>query len=580
MRAMRAGARAATIPASAANRPALQASRPLAVLLLAMAALVVAVPPGGEFPIDIDWNYARVVQSLIERGRLEISPWTAASLVLQAYWGSLFAVLFGFSHTTLRISTLVLAAAGVLGFYRLLCELFDWRRALLGALLLLFNPLYVCLSYSFKSNVPFLALAIWALFCYVRGVRAARPRLVWLVAGSAFAGGAFLVRQIGVALPLAVAGAWLLAGNWRGSRRELWREAWLRRSLLTAMLGPFCLAVLVGLYLDQLRGPVKQEPAGWMLDFWADQGLGMVGVVLARLAGAFSTLGIFTLPLSAGWLITRPTLGLSRPQHWLIGVLLLALFIGLVLLSLVFGESPYFPHIGDTLSPRGFYIGNSNYFDGTVPASIAVPEWGLLVATDAAILGCALLVLAIARLIAPEIARSPAAIPLLFGLIALALTVPYHSFYDDYVLALLPSALLAALLAFRAARWVPALALVGVVLLAGWSIWWERDLLERDAAIWQAGRALVERGIPPDQIDGGFEWNGWYRGQAVIAAAVQQGQSLRLGSHLQGYIIDGLHMKRARWVLAFAVPPGAAAERVLVTVPYGNGQQVFGLQRY
>jgi hypothetical protein len=579
MRAMHAGARAATVPASDANRAALHVHGPLAALLLAMAAVVVAVPPGGEFPIDIDWNYARVVQSLIERGRLEISPWTAASLVLQAYWGSWFAALFGFSHTTLRISTLVLAAAGVLGFYLLLRELLDPRRALLGALLLLFNPLYVCLSYSFKSNVPFLTLAIWALLCYVRGARAPRPRLGWLVLGSAFAGGAFLVRQIGVALPLALAGAWLLAGNWRDGGRELWREAWLGRGLVAAVLGPFCLAVLLGLYLDQLRGPVKQEPAGWMLDFWADQGPGMVGVVLARLAGAFSTLGIFTLPLSGGWLIARPALGLSRPQRRVVVVLLLAVFSGLVLLSLVFGESPYFPHIGDTLSPRGFYVGNSNYFEGTLPESIVVPEWGLLIATDAALLGSALLVLAMGALMSRESARSPAAIPLLFGLITLALTVPYHSFYDDYVLALLPSALLAALLAFRGVRWVPAVALVGVVLAAGWSVWWERDLLERDAAIWQAGQALVARGIPPEEIDGGFEWNGWYRGQAVIAAAVQQVQSLRLGSRLQSSIIDGLHMKRARWVLAFAIPAGAA-ERALVAVPYGSGQQVYGLQRY
>ena len=91
---------------------------------------------------------------------------------------------------------------------------------------------------------------------------------------------------------------------------------------------------------------------------------------------------------------------------------------------------------------------------------------------------------------------------------------------------------------------------------------------------------LVARGIPPEQIDGGFEWNGWYRGQAVIAAATQQGQSPGIGSRLQSSIIDGLHMKRARWVLAFAPPAGAVAERVLVAVPYGNGQQVFGLERY
>ena len=53
-----------------------------------------------------------------------------------------------------------------------------------------------------------------------------------------------------------------------------------------------------------------------------------------------------------------------------------------------------------------------------------------------------------------------------------------------------------------------------------WSIWWERDYLERRAALWQAGQELVKRGIPPEEIDGAFEWNGWYRGQTAIQLAL------------------------------------------------------------
>src|SRR5207248_711133 len=133
----------------------------------------------------------------------------------------LFAHLFGFSHTTLRISTLVLAGSGVLAFYLLLRELLDPGRALLGALLLLFNPLFVFLSYSFMTDVPFLSLALWALFCYVRALRARSPRLGWLAAGSALAGGAFLIRQLGGALPLAALAGLLLTGGWRAATRPL-----------------------------------------------------------------------------------------------------------------------------------------------------------------------------------------------------------------------------------------------------------------------------------------------------------------------------------------------------------------------
>src|SRR6266487_3027811 len=146
-------------PPTASRRIPLLPSPP-AVLIAAMALLLVAVPPAGDFPIADDWLYARMVKSLVELGQLQISPWSSATFVLQAYWGALFAQLFGFSHSVLRASTLLLGALGVLAFYLLLRDLLDRRRALLGALLLLANPLYVHLSYTFLTDIPFLTLAL------------------------------------------------------------------------------------------------------------------------------------------------------------------------------------------------------------------------------------------------------------------------------------------------------------------------------------------------------------------------------------------------------------------------------------
>ena len=147
----------------------------MAALVVSIAALLLLVPALGEFPVDDDWNYARMVEGLVERGRLEPPPWAAASLVLQAAWGALFSRLLGFSFTSLRESTLVLAVVTVLGCYTLLHDLVGARRALLGSLLLLFNPLFVFRAYSFMSDVPFLALATWSMLCCVRALRPSRP---------------------------------------------------------------------------------------------------------------------------------------------------------------------------------------------------------------------------------------------------------------------------------------------------------------------------------------------------------------------------------------------------------------------
>ena len=116
--------------------------------------------------------------------------------------------------------------------------------------------------------------------------------------------------------------------------------------------------------------------------------------------------------------------------------------------------------------------------------------------------------------------------------------------------------------------------------MAFWSIWWERDLLERETAVWQAGRLLTERGISADQIDGGFAWNGWYRGQAVIAAAIERTADRGPGMDMQDYIFQGLHMQDAPWVVAFEQPANPSTDTILVVVPYGNGHRVLGVQRY
>jgi len=568
MRAMRPGALAFSPSRGTVGRATAELLPP-AALALAMAALIFIVPPAGDFPINDDWDYARVVQSLVERGQLARSEVMAPSFVLQAYWGSLFVHAFGFSHTVLRSSTLVLAAAGVIGYYVLLRHLLDPSRAALGALLLLLNPLFVNLSYSFMTDVPFLALVLWALVCYVRALPAgSRPKVGWLVVGSTFAGGAYLVRQLGLALPVAALAGMLVAGGWRVTLRPLH---------LAAVLGPVLPSMLIGAYLDSQRGPLKHEPLGWTLAFWAEHGLGMAGVLLVRLEETFSTLGLFTLPLCLGALAGRPALALRGRRRWLAGLLLSALLVGFVVRSATFREKPLFPHLGDILTPRGF-LAFDEYYNGTLPESLIVPESVLALTTAAALVGSGFLVLAVVAAPSRKTVHGPIAVPLLFGLLALILTVPYYAIADRYLMLILPIALLVMLLPFRRARRGPEVALVGVVLVAAWSIWWEREYLERRAALWQAGQELVERGVPPEQIDGGFEWNGWYRGQVEIAAAVERRLADGPGRRLTKYVSQGLH-RRMRWVVAYAPPRGAGSDRVLVEVPYWRGQRAVGIQR-
>ena len=60
---------------------------------------------------------------------------------------------------------------GLIGMYFLLRHLGANRRiAMFGTAVFAFNPFYLCLSYSFMTDVPFLSLMILAMLFLLRGV--------------------------------------------------------------------------------------------------------------------------------------------------------------------------------------------------------------------------------------------------------------------------------------------------------------------------------------------------------------------------------------------------------------------------
>lgn len=185
-----------------------------APLLVALALLVVLVPPRGEFPTIDDWDYAATARELAGTGRLHLSDWPAMTLVAQAAWGALAIKLAGPSYAVLRGSVLVLLAAGALALHAW-CRWHGRTRleAQFAALAFAFCPLAVALSYTFMTDVPAVALMlIWLAAlppCGRRGDAASMALLGLLGAAG------YLVRQTS-ALPAAVFGGMLLLDLLRG----------------------------------------------------------------------------------------------------------------------------------------------------------------------------------------------------------------------------------------------------------------------------------------------------------------------------------------------------------------------------
>src|SRR5207249_2935668 len=123
-------------------------------------------------------------------------------LVVQVLWGALFCKLFGTSFTVLRASTLVLALSGVIATYAAARELGARRSvAFVVAAAVAVNPVYLLLSCTFMTDVPFFALAAVALWGFVRALR--RGSSSALVVATVASVLATLIRQFGLVLPVA-----------------------------------------------------------------------------------------------------------------------------------------------------------------------------------------------------------------------------------------------------------------------------------------------------------------------------------------------------------------------------------------
>lgn len=188
------------------NRPSARVARARARgpagVLVAWFVLVAAAAGWRDVPLIDDWTYAWTVEHLLRTGAFRVLDWSSTYPLSQALWGAAWATALGFSFASLRLSTIAIALAGCWALYLTLRELGATRsRALFGAMGLAMNPLFVLLSASFMTDVPFVAFSALALLCYVRAATRDREALVWWAGLWSML--AFLTRAAGIVTPAA-----------------------------------------------------------------------------------------------------------------------------------------------------------------------------------------------------------------------------------------------------------------------------------------------------------------------------------------------------------------------------------------
>jgi hypothetical protein len=312
---------------------------PLLLTLMAMALACAAISPWGNYPLNDDWTYSHLAKTFAETGRIHVDVPVAANAIGQALLGGALIKLFGFSHTILRISTLILGGAGLWAIDRLLFYVTPGKSIrLLSLLLLAFNPIYFYSATTFMSElhgwVPAILVAVlW--FWDRRRLAAAGDRLITLwvaIAVGALCGSTFWTRQFAVLVYPALLTGTLL----RFALLRRWRA--IARSIPALALGSIAFVAVIWAFFvwSRATGNYRPEFAGRLNNLWRFEmrTYGMqAGSALVYLTGFF-------LPLLA-------LLGWSGRRRWLVELGA----VPFVLLGLVAR------HLFETHAPSEFWVG-------------------------------------------------------------------------------------------------------------------------------------------------------------------------------------------------------------------------------
>jgi len=508
----------------AGNETAHRELAPYVLLTALFVAVILIVPPRGDFPLNDDWIYAKVVENLLDSGNYVASPYADPTFIAQGYWGAAFASLLEFNFENLRLSTLVLALGSVWSTCWAAREAGVNRNgALLAGAVLLANPIFLNVSYTFMTDVPFLCFATLSGAAFLRYLRT--DGWIWLLTGNLLAIAAFFIRQFGV-LPVAALAPLLFIGSGAG-----WTTPSLK-ALATCIVPWLVAAAFYAL------APVGGLGAGTGWDWNA---LGTSVPERAVAMGRSTSVGMIYLALFATPLFfaVQPQKALSvirsRPGAT----------VGAVLVAAVFGwltatdGPPRLPYVGNVWYDLGvgplLMPGMVEGREILAPVQLRMGWW----APTAFAIACAAIAFVLAmrtlgRLVRSEGERGEARVDIYLILWAAAMlwvvALPAVAVrFDRYFLMALPPA---AIFLMRrlgpqidtrgyatAAMATGAMYLFGVVAL--------QDYLAWNRARWEALEHLVvDRRVPIERINGGYEFNGWIHSDRYAEESRREGRKV------------------------------------------------------
>jgi len=469
---------------------------PIISLILIYSLLAVFLFSFENYPVDDDWSYIKAAEIYHHTGEMELTPWTAMSLVFQIWWGTCFTKLFGYSIAMLRLSTLVISLLGLVFMYLLLEEIVrKWQTSFLLVLLILFNPFSLPLNFTFFTDHFFISLLLGATYFYYKACKENKD--YYLVIASLVSSCAVLVRQNGILIPAAVL-LYLLASD-----RSFKRVA--RKGLLTMFI-PLAALIAYAYWLNAIHGPTAEyiKQTQNLISNLTKPHLLIIAVVFRSFL-FLEFAGFCLLPLSISLLPNFRELA-RRENYFLIVLLCLT---GTVFYLL-------FDHIGlystTDLWMNGFcYAFISEYGSRDFLNVLFFFHRVLDFLSVFAVVYLIYLLIGQRQSLREHFAlASPSLLLLCIGAVQLLFLFTTLYKFSRYYLVIMPFCLFLILevhkrSGIRKKVFVPLLIAYALFSLAA-----TQDIMSWNQCKWRMGQRLLDEGVSPRNISAGFAWDAWH----------------------------------------------------------------------
>jgi hypothetical protein len=456
--------------------------------------------------IDVcdDGPYILMAQKLAATGHVAYNGWAAPMLTWQLYLGAALVKLFGFSFTTVRMSTVLVAMALAFVLQRtLVAANISERNATIGTLAFVLSPLYLLLSATFMTDIHGLFAVVLCLYGCLSALRSSNPRttIAWLcfaIVANALCGTSRQIAWLGI-LVMVPSTLWLLRAQ--------------RRILLAGIAANFAGILFIFACLHWLKHQPYVIPEHLLPSSFS------AAHTLLELIHTFLDIPFLLLPIAALFL---PEIRKSRTR---ILAILSASFLGYLTLAILTRHSHHIFRLEPTKGARGDWVGVHGIFEGInlkggpplflhleIQILLTIAALGGLIGLIASLLAT--------RSTSSDVESSTALPWKQLGILLAPFTIAYSllliprattplGIYDRYTLGLLVVALIC-LVRYYQERVRPQLPIASILLVAIIAIYGV-SATHNLFALYRARVALAAEiraaGISDTSVDNGWEYN-------------------------------------------------------------------------